>query len=193
MGAVFCNGKPPIGLIALHEAGHAVAALALGYPLHGVTIADGRFHAEVDPPGNALGAADTRREADDLMTLLWAGAAAEMCGEVAYLAGWTGDVGDAIALIQLSPTGVFRKAEKQLVAKHCLYTDKIKDKLKRKLYDQFGGGARELVGEHLAVIREVAAMLVEQGELTGEQVRAVFERGCSNTVYEEPKPHQFAS
>ena len=114
-----------------------------------------------------MGAADTRREADDLLTLLWAGAAAEMYGEIADLSGWTGHVSDVIALIQLSAAGV---------AKHCLYSDTIKDKLKMRLYNQFGGGARELVREHWPAIQEVAAMLAQRGEMTGAQVKEVFER-----------------
>lgn len=176
MGAVSDAGDRPLRLIALHEAGHAVAALALGYPLLGVTIADGRFHAEVEPPGNALGAADTREEADDLMALLWAGAAAEMRARCPYSPGWTGDVGDAIRLIRWSADGVFTAAEERLVAKHRPYKDKIKDTLKQRLYERFGGGARAIVREHWSAIQEVAAMLVEHGELTGEQVRGVFDR-----------------
>ena len=56
MGAAFYTDNTPMNLIALHEAGHAVAALALGYPLHGVTVTNGRFHAEVDlRPGISWG------------------------------------------------------------------------------------------------------------------------------------------
>lgn len=79
-------------------------------------------------------------------------------------------------LIGWSVAGVFSAAEERLVAKLRPYQGQIKNPAKKALYDRYGGGARAIVREHWSAIQEVAAMLVEHGELTGEQVRGVFDR-----------------
>lgn len=157
----------------MHEAGHAVAALVLGCRLHKVTVADGCFHAEVDPPGNLLGFADTREEADALMTLYWAGAAAEMRARCPYPPGWNGDVSDAIMLIGWSAAGVFTAAEERLVAKLRPYQGQIKNPAKMALYDRYGGGARAIVREHWGAVVAVADQLHQAGSLTGEEVHEI--------------------
>lgn len=172
---------------AIHEAGHAVVAMTHGALLDEAEIqSDGRGAIGFkELPYSSFVIATDRGLALKLMTLHWAGAAAEMRAGFRDPWGWGDDAFWTIELLRYSNDGVFTKAEEALVARYRPGRTKITPDLMMTLYKRFGKEARAAVREHWAAVIAIADMLEQHGVVTGDVMHDVFDRRLAQSRMNE--------
>lgn len=146
---------------AYHEAGHAVVALALGRPLHRVTIVPGKTHSGID----SLGQCQIKRgrfrpskdELEDEMLILFAGMAAEArCTGQYCTAGATQDLRAIRRFAQSRASG-----ERQVA------------RLERRMLDK----TEYLLSDpnYWLAVERIVALLLEHQTISGRAARHIFD------------------
>ena len=149
---------------AVHEAGHVVIGLALGFPCGGVTIKRTKVelgHAAIGNPldGWRRGDGPRRELAEEIAIGLYAGAEAERLILNSQLCGDGDDVGLARSFLA-----------KYVGARSSKHIEKALEREEERLR----GLTRELVGEHRAKILTVANALLARGSLSGNDIDALL-------------------
>lgn len=163
--------------IAIHEAGHAVAALALGRQVdHASTVAIGTRGGGVQTDG--VGAIGTRQRLEDHVVIMLAGRAAEilMLGEgssgcrvdlalaTAYACAIHGSFGLGATLLHRAPANDPAR---------CLTDPRFRDLIEAELRILDQRCAR-LLSAHLPRLEAIASALERKRALTGDELRQLF-------------------
>ncbi len=151
--------EPPFDeATAYHEAGHAVVALALGRPIHRVSVLpDGPFLGLCQFGKGTFRPSDDWLEREMLIALGGIAAEARHTGNYA----WDGAARDQQYVRQLAAQ---RAGERQA------------QRLERRLLAK----AEHLLAQegHWAAVELIAAELLRRGVISGRAARHLFERGC---------------
>ena len=149
--------EPPDEATAYHEAGHAVVALALGRPVHQVSIRPDRERLGVCAFGKAVfRPSEDWLEREILIALGGVAAEARHTGDYA----WDGAARDRQYVRRLA---VQRAGERRA------------GRLERRLLAK----AEHLLAQegHWRAVELIAAELLRRGEISGRAARHLFERG----------------
>lgn len=158
---------------AAHEAGHAVAALALGHPIvdaHIVPTTD----RDAPSPGLYEGAVDVSYWEAPLvehLTVKWAGLAAAQ--------RWLREQGQTLTpadLVDLAVQAGYDAADARTLAwriPNASWREGLRE-------------ARTLVGEHWDSVTRITAALLRHHRLTGDQLQALHHPGTSTTTATTP-------
>ncbi len=156
---------------AYHEAGHADARRALGWPLHSVTVIPDEARGTL---GACYGADPSTPDAplpgrmmpglgeviDERIVVLWAGPLAEVCA--------TGQPPEDSTLARSDFEEIERLAEMRCPHAH-----------ERRLYLAWcRERAQRIVDDHLDEIHKLAAALLERGTITGAEARAIAQEAA---------------
>jgi ATP-dependent Zn protease len=144
---------------AYHEAGHAVVALALGRPIHRVSVLpDGQFLGLCRFGKGAFRPSEDWLEREILIALGGLAAEARHTGDYA----WGAADRDRQYVRQLA---VQRAGERQA------------ERLERRLLSK----AEHLLGQqgHWRAVELIAAELLRRGAISGRAARHLFDRGCA--------------
>jgi hypothetical protein len=155
------------GIIAVHEAAHAVATLALGYPLHSVTVAvtPGAFarglvsYAGV-ARGNPTAAYDSHGSCQQVLTASPADQA------VIYLAGGIAEGGAGASWEQTEQT---TRADWEMVQALAAAAPDP-----QRFTDQASMRAGSLLRRHWPGVTALANALVKERTLSGDQAREII-------------------
>lgn len=158
------EADPTLRATAVHEAGHAVIGLALGFPCGGVTIKRTKVELGHAAMGNPLdgwrrGDGPRRELAEEVAIGLYAGAEAERLILNSQLCGDGDDV-------ELARSFLAKYVETRSSAH-------IEEALERE-EERLRGLTRELVGEHRDQILVIADALLARGRLSGDEVDALL-------------------
>lgn len=166
-----------IRTIALHEAGHAVVAEALGQPVHRISCRSGRGTDGETAVGN-LPAHPTARDIEVALAIAMGGRAAdEILGQGANAGALADlDMATGLAVAARRTLGLKEKLVHQdaKVARRSLATDpdlsaEVEGDLRRAL-----DRAREIVTERREIVEDIARRLVERRVLSGDELRAML-------------------
>ena len=144
---------------AYHEAGHAVVALALGRPIHRVSVLpDGQFLGLCRFGKGVFRPSEDWLEREILIALGGLAAEARHTGDYA----WDAADRDRQYVRQLA---VQRAGERQA------------ERLERRLLSK----AEHLLGQegHWRAVELIAAELLQRGVISGRTARHLFDRGCA--------------
>lgn len=151
-----CDSAEERWVAAVHEAGHAVAAVSLGYDLKNVVLENAysccaHLPLKDEPPGGVEAWTDREERYDGIYTLAGAEAEIELFGAATDL----GDLDDN-HFRTLGPRG----------DSHALEEWRASVKVQ----------AMKLVSRHQESISEVARALLAKGRLSGLEVQRIFAR-----------------
>jgi ATP-dependent Zn protease len=143
---------------AYHEAGHAVAALALGRPVQGVSVLPHREHL-----GICQFRKGTFRPSEDWLEREALIALAGLAAEARHTGNYAWDMA-ARDLRYVRGLAVQRAGERQA------------ERLERRLLAK----TEHLLGHHWGAVERIAAELLQQGSISGRAARHLFEQGCKS-------------
>ncbi len=168
--------------IAVHEAGHAVARLALGMAVESVSLVARGAMAGATVAGDALSAAPTRDEVEAYVVTLLAGRAAEETllggGSLGAGGGADSDLGRATGLLAALHAsfglgaGLLWRADPDAAAAQLDADPGLRARVEADL-ERLHGRATQIARTHTAAIDAVARRLAARRVLTGAEVAAL--------------------